>query len=509
MTADGEKVAAEEAKVVETASTDAKMDEASASSKGEVQADSSAETALVVALRPPKAVEPCTAIELRKEPALDVTGDSKDIKPKAKKSRDKTGVLFTIGHPAAWDLNDLLKVLERYAVQSVLDARPTPEKGPTADSLRVACSSSAISYERQPLLSNVYCKLADQVTGTSSIDASTPCILLSGEFSWRLQQQRRCLQRAMNSKLLEVHHLEWTGDVDRAASALCEKQPKREDHKYPKAAAYVKPSKAAPKAAVLQSKPKGGGAAPTADAAPPSFGMPGGVLPSKPKASGLSPAGAAAAAAEATAAAASVLPSRPKGAPKQPAVVEDTSDMAAQAEAEQTANMLRPKPKQGAAIPRPSPPRDSPPATLTPKPKESEKLLLKPVAPKVAAPTPKPAPKTDSENMWDLLKNKSEPKAEQKVTPKLAASLKPSATPEPPVMRASAKGAPSAPKEAAAEEPKVMKASAKGAPAKQAAPVLRASAKGAPTSSATKRDNADLWDLLDGPPKKGKTDESL
>merc|ERR1712110_566362 len=156
---------------------------------------------------------------------------------------------------------------ERYAIQSVLDARPSPEKGPTCESVRVACSSSSIGYERQPMLSMVYCKLADQVIGTSSTDATTPCVLISGELQWRADQQRRCISRAMKSKTLEVHHLAWTGDIDKDVAARCLKMPLRDHHKYPKAAAYVKPTKPVPaKPAVLQSKPKGSGAAPKADA---------------------------------------------------------------------------------------------------------------------------------------------------------------------------------------------------------------------------------------------------
>eukprot|EP00408_Alexandrium_pacificum_P043681 CAMPEP_0171257430 /NCGR_PEP_ID=MMETSP0790-20130122/53843_1 /TAXON_ID=2925 /ORGANISM="Alexandrium catenella, Strain OF101" /LENGTH=608 /DNA_ID=CAMNT_0011725543 /DNA_START=217 /DNA_END=2040 /DNA_ORIENTATION=+ len=145
------------------------------------------------------------------------------------------GIIFTLGHPAEWDLKGFFLVLKTQKIQNVLDARQPQESELTPEAVRVACTAFGINYERQPLLSNAYINLVTQASGKKG-DTCSPCVLLSGATSWRLQQQRRCISRYMKTKKLEVRHLMWDGGgIDTEAAAQCEKEPNRADYTYPKA----------------------------------------------------------------------------------------------------------------------------------------------------------------------------------------------------------------------------------------------------------------------------------
>lgn len=322
--------------------------------------------------------------------------------PGAAKQTSPMGVVFTLGHPAGWDLNDFFLTLTRHKIRVVLDARPTPESGPQPDAVRVACSASGIAYDRQPMLSKAYRTLVAQARGRQG-EARSPCVLLSGLAAWRLREARRCVARLLAAKGLEVRHLMWSGDVDREAAAQCEKELRREDFKYPKAPpAGPRPSPQAPPP-VMRARAK-----------------------AAPAAAGQEPAAGRGASAKV------LMPSRPKAGPS-PAQ-EDMKGQAKPKEAATQKDQIKPKEPFTVKLRDPAAPKDQA------RPKEPLIVKLKePAAPKEpytvklkgpAAPKDQVRPK---EPFTVKLKEMATPKVES--APKEASAAKPlsaKATPEDP-----------------------------------------------------------------------------
>jgi len=218
------------------------------------------------------------------EAAEPTAAPASPVKKVLKKKRGKQGTVFTISHPASWDMGDFFKALQKHKVRAVHDARPNPEAGPGSEALRVAFSSDNIAYEREPALSSFYTKLLDQARGGS--EASKPCILLDGRVGWRLQQNRRSINQYLKTKGLDVRHLLWSGEIDHEATANFAEDVKREAVQKPDAPKFPVPKVAVKEAKVMAptSKASGISMAPTTKA----IGM-GGLTPPTSKAMGVTP----------------------------------------------------------------------------------------------------------------------------------------------------------------------------------------------------------------------------
>ncbi|CAK0905565.1 unnamed protein product, partial [Prorocentrum cordatum] len=172
--------------------------------------------------------------------------------PPRKRRKHVAGVIFTLGHPAEWSLNDLFKALGRHAIKALVDVRPGGSEGQhAAEAVRACCSLEKISYSREPILSLCYVKIAAQARGETE-EARRPCVLLSGSAPWRLQQSRRCVSQFFHGRGFEVKHLLWNGDVDEEAVAEASREQKRARVAAPRAPKANEPTLMAPTA-------KGGG----------------------------------------------------------------------------------------------------------------------------------------------------------------------------------------------------------------------------------------------------------
>ncbi|CAK0883976.1 unnamed protein product [Prorocentrum cordatum] len=314
----------------------------------------------------PAAVKPGEA----KEPAEEAKGDEADeapeptaaetpaeekgaapVKKAVKKARGKKGTVFTMAHPASWDMGDFFKALQKQKVRAVHDARPNPEAGPATEALRVAFSSDNIAYEREPALSSFYAKLLEQARGGS--ESSKPCILLDGRVGWRLQQHRRSINQYLKAKGLDVRHLLWSGEIDHEATATFAEEAKREAVQRPDPPKFPVPKLAvkAPNVMAPTSKASGISMVPTTKA----IGI-GGLTPPTSKAMGVTPPTSKAA---------------PLTLPLKPTVKASASFSSADASPKAADTLIKAKPKPSAP-----PPAEEP--LMKPKPKGGGTPAAKP-----------------------------------------------------------------------------------------------------------------------------------
>jgi len=272
------------------------------------------------------------------------------VKKVVKKKRGKAGTVYTMAHPASWDMGDFFKALQKHKVRAVHDARPSPEAGPGSEALRVAFSSDNIAYEREPALSSFYAKLLDQARGGS--ESSKPCVLLDGRVGWRLQQNRRSINQYLKTHGLDVRHLLWSGEVDHEATANFAEEVKREVVQRPDPPKFSVPKVATktPNVMAPTSKASGISMAPTTKA----IGM-GGLTPPTSKAMGVAVAPPTSKVTPPTSKAPSL--------PLKPAVKASASFSSADASPKGTPDtLIKAKPKPSAP-----PPADEP--LMKPKPK--------------------------------------------------------------------------------------------------------------------------------------------